>query len=97
MRKTKILVAFGILPHMQCCVNKKKTVLTTFTWVDLRFDSLMFSFMVTTFFLSMWISNTATTAMMLPIVEAVFQELKRDKELKDEVQHIRLLYKFIVL
>jgi len=35
--------------------------------------------------------------MMLPIVEAVFQELKRDKELKDEVQHIRLLNKFTVL
>jgi len=31
----------------------------------------------------MWISNTATTAMMLPIVEAVFQELKRDKKLEE--------------
>ena len=27
--------------------------------------------MVTTAFLSMWISNTASTAMMIPIVEAV--------------------------
>ncbi len=25
----------------------------------------------------MWISNTATTAMMIPIVEAVLQQLKR--------------------
>ena len=32
---------------------------------------LMLGFMVTTMFLSMWISNTATTAMMLPIVDAV--------------------------
>jgi len=38
---------------------------------------LMMGFMVTSFFLSMWISNTATTAMMLPIVEAVFAELKK--------------------
>ncbi|XP_055935460.1 Na(+)/citrate cotransporter-like [Argiope bruennichi] len=37
---------------------------------------LMLGFMLTTMFLSMWISNTATTAMMVPIVEAVMMELK---------------------
>ena len=31
--------------------------------------------MVTTSFLSLWISNTASTAMMLPVVEAVVQQL----------------------
>ncbi|KAA0189195.1 hypothetical protein HAZT_HAZT002834 [Hyalella azteca] len=36
---------------------------------------LMTGFMVTTMFLSMWISNTATTAMMVPIVDAILQEL----------------------
>uniref|UniRef100_H2YTV8 Citrate transporter-like domain-containing protein n=1 Tax=Ciona savignyi TaxID=51511 RepID=H2YTV8_CIOSA len=40
---------------------------------------LMAGFMATTFFLSMWISNTATTAMMLPIVEAVFIQLKESE------------------
>ena len=38
---------------------------------------LMLGFMVTTMFLSMWISNTATTAMMLPIVDAVAEAINQ--------------------
>ncbi|XP_060077644.1 Na(+)/citrate cotransporter-like [Ylistrum balloti] len=36
---------------------------------------LMLGFMLTTSFLSMWISNTATTSMMIPIAHAVLSEL----------------------
>ncbi|XP_061183246.1 Na(+)/citrate cotransporter-like [Saccostrea echinata] len=41
---------------------------------------LMFGFMLPTWFLSMWVSNTATTAMMIPIVGAVLQEFKLVKK-----------------
>ena len=34
--------------------------------------------MIPTWFLSMWISNTATTAMMIAIVQAVINQLKSD-------------------
>ncbi|CAL1537340.1 unnamed protein product, partial [Lymnaea stagnalis] len=37
---------------------------------------LMLGMMLATWFLSMWISNTATTAMMIPIADAVLVQLK---------------------
>ena len=44
----------------------------------------MFGFMTTTAFLSMWISNTATTAMMIPIAHAVLTQL--DSHRKSSVE-----------
>lgn len=41
---------------------------------------LMFGMMLPTWFLSMWISNTATTAMMIPIANAVLVQLKETKD-----------------
>ena len=38
---------------------------------------LLMSSMLSSLLLSMWISNTATATMMIPIVEAVLQQLKR--------------------
>ncbi|XP_039986376.1 solute carrier family 13 member 2-like isoform X2 [Xiphias gladius] len=43
--------------------------------VGVKPSLLMIGFMSTTAFLSMWISNTASTAMMLPIANAVLQQL----------------------
>lgn len=44
----------------------------------------MMGFMIVSSFLSMWISNSATTAMMLPIASAVLQQLKATEAQADE-------------
>ncbi|XP_036975725.1 solute carrier family 13 member 2-like [Acanthopagrus latus] len=57
----------------------KRIALRVLLLVGVRPSLLMMGFMVVSAFLSMWISNTATTAMMLPIANAVLQQL-RDTE-----------------
>ncbi|XP_036370494.1 solute carrier family 13 member 5-like isoform X2 [Octopus sinensis] len=59
---------------------------------------LLFGLMFTTWFLSMWISNTATTSMMLPIADAILEQLKNaDVNLNDPDREGEELDKLTVL
>ncbi|NXR03483.1 S13A2 protein, partial [Sagittarius serpentarius] len=61
----------------------KRIALRVLLITGVRPALLLMGFMVVTAFLSMWISNTATTAMMVPIAQAVLEQLhKSEKESK---------------
>eukprot|EP00088_Acartia_fossae_P022939 TRINITY_DN2401_c0_g3_i1.p1 TRINITY_DN2401_c0_g3~~TRINITY_DN2401_c0_g3_i1.p1 ORF type:complete len:577 (-),score=57.96 TRINITY_DN2401_c0_g3_i1:45-1775(-) len=50
---------------------------------------LMLGFMLCSMFLSMWISNTAATAMMVPIVDAIHAAINIDQEeTEDDIQEV---------
>ena len=53
----------------------RRIALRVLLWVGVRPRRLLLGFMVATAFLSMWISNTATTMMMVPIALAIVMKL----------------------
>ncbi|XP_055022974.1 Na(+)/citrate cotransporter isoform X1 [Boleophthalmus pectinirostris] len=63
----------------------KRIALRVLLFVGVRPALLMLGFMGVTAFLSMWISNTATTAMMVPIVQAVLEQLNNNEA---DIPHI---------
>jgi hypothetical protein len=56
----------SLIRHLPCVF----CVILCYCW------RLMLGLMLPTWLLSMWISNTATTAMMIPIANAILEQLK---------------------
>ncbi|ESN92181.1 hypothetical protein HELRODRAFT_186154 [Helobdella robusta] len=58
----------------------KRVALRVLMLVGSKPKWIIFGFMVVTAFLSMWLNNTATTAMMMPIAHAVLTELDDNRK-----------------
>jgi sodium-dependent dicarboxylate transporter 2/3/5 len=72
---------FLLAAAMEKCSLHKRVALGIMTRVGTSPSRLVLGFMLSTGFISMWISNTATAAMMLPIALAVGEMLRpKDRE-----------------
>ena len=53
-------------------------------------DRIVLGFILSTAFMSLWLSNTATTMMMFPIALSVIQVLKQKNELQGSIQNFSI-------
>ena len=70
------LGGFIIAIAMQKWNLHKRIALNIISFIGTNIIKIILGFMVATAFLSMWISNTATAVMMLPIAMAIVDQLK---------------------
>jgi sodium-dependent dicarboxylate transporter 2/3/5 len=74
------LGGFWIAAAVERCNLHRRIALQVLRLIGSRQDRIVLGFMLATAFLSMWLSNTATTMMMLPIAMAVSTRLGTDSQ-----------------
>ncbi|RWS13769.1 solute carrier family 13 member 5-like protein [Dinothrombium tinctorium] len=76
---------------VECSNLHKRIALWILQRVGTKFDILMLGFMLITMFIAMWIINTAAAAMMLPIADAVLEEVFPKTERRSTFPDIKVV------
>jgi sodium-dependent dicarboxylate transporter 2/3/5 len=74
---------FVLALAIEKCRLHKRIALNIIRVVGTNFNHIILGFMLATAFLSMWISNTATAVMLLPVGAAIILQLKDDPRTKE--------------
>ncbi|XP_067673565.1 Na(+)/citrate cotransporter-like [Haliotis asinina] len=69
---------------------QRRIALRILLWVGTEPRWLMLGLMISTWFLSIWITNAAATAMMYPIAYAIIQQLKETRQISPEKDVIEM-------
>ena len=77
-----LLGGFIIAQGLEKSTLHKRIALRILLFLGSNKDSILSGFIISTSFLSMWLSNTATCLLMLPIAISILEKIKQDDEFK---------------
>ena len=77
-----LLGGFIIAQGLEKSFLHKRIALRILLFLGSNKDSILSGFIISTSFLSMWLSNTATCLLMLPIAISILEKIKQDGEFK---------------